>query len=86
MNIIQMSIKVLLIPYDVIPKTVLPYSPWSVLLAEFSRIGNLEAMHQGRNVFISNLDYNVKMIRQDYPDARFNPLPTIREEPRVLEE
>ena len=44
MNIIKVSIEVILVPYQMIPKSILPYPSGAVLISIAPRIGDLETM------------------------------------------
>jgi hypothetical protein len=62
-----MSIHILLIPNNMIPKTILPYFSRAIFIAVMTGIGNLKIVHDIGYVVITALQQYVKVLRHHGP-------------------
>ena len=85
-NVIKMAIQIVLIPDNVVPEPVLPYTTGTVAITIAAGIRDLESVHDLRNGFILDINNHVKMIRHDYPRTRFSLVPAIEEETGILQQ
>ena len=67
MNIIKVSIEVILVLYHMIPKSILPYPPGAMFISIAPRIGDLEAVEKSRNVLLTVIDNDMKVVGQNDP-------------------
>lgn len=84
MNIINMSIEVILVADDVLPKPILPHAAGAELSTIEMIVLYLELMHHGRNRFVSKLQYRVKVFRENRPSIEISPTPRFPEDSWII--
>ena len=67
MDVVDVSLKVSFVSQDVVPKPVLPYTPRSAEISEFSAICYFEQVYALRQPLVLRINNYMKMVGENNP-------------------